>query len=1073
MRTKELNIRGFIEGVEVPIISATITVAPNTPAAAAIQIIATDRAHELKPRSVVHIFFKDLYEGPGASVYVAGEGIETEYHAQKYAQILEEEQYKLLFCGEIMGYQFDKTSSTRQIALQCADFSVYWDTAWYFSGGGFFAPSQLKKKFSLASGGFFEHLLLNKGEMVYKEFTTPPQGFPGVTGLLGGLIHLMQSVGGVYWKGAEKFGGLNPTFSIAELKFHITQQIAAADDDGPKKLLKSKGFGSIWNRSIRGLGKNFTYRMVLNALQKYIFYEVYPCPAARYIPGTGIYDEDDTGAKLLRNHPRYGYFVIAAGQFQKSVNRLITDFVDTRAMTVAEYRSSLKRMNKELKGYITDIDAKDKVRLGKVRKNFIKARGRIKTLLKTLANSLPARGKRYNQILKDLNFIDDKLRAVYGMTVQAVKTKKVTTTKGTKKITKTVEVAKKSEDLGQPPFLMSQLFRPDVWFCAPPRCNVLFPDDYYSLNFGRNYMAEITRLLLRTYSSFFGPDILFDKYYYAPALPGLKGPTAKKGKKAATIVQKSFLKLVDSRRDVMEHELYTGVLPKFERAGSHKVLGLRTGKTLGGGVDVGYAQRLANFLFFKYRYAARQMSVVGPFNPYLVAGFPCVVLDKPIDVDGSIRVRKELERFSDDLSSIKELTGTHYLGLIVGMVHSATQGGGSTSLQLQYARTHREEVEALGADVLDNTVKKAAGKKPVESYVCALRAPVPGERGLYEGTILGVKEIAKGSSVRIKGTENEIVEDSATQSLVTKKKTVYSTPKKFPLLGTHVKRTGKNVKWKKKFDSLVRPWERLPAVEFGPEVVGLVGPPGTAEVEFRLFWIKEDVVRTEEEQVDMPLEDILRPPWYSSIWFNNSIGGAVYNKFFGTTAVTDPLTVVDEFSNVSVPNPDAVAQNAAMSSIKTEEDMKFDLNVILALDHGTSIEAAVDLLAYLYSVMKAGNYDVQEFTRAYSWRPVASMIDMFGTPDLELAYGQYQGDVFVPGTQGESPVVAKQGLEGFHSRAFGDYKDLFGLVGPQVGSIIGVQNQQDPANARLDVRRERWLRVLAYVIELQERGLLG
>jgi hypothetical protein len=1043
---KELKVRGFIEGVEIPIISATVSMAPNSPAAASIEIIATDAAQEIKPRSVVHLFFKDLWESISPNVYTAGEGIDQEFQVEKYIQILEEEQYRLLFCGEIMGYQFAKTPQARQITLQCADFSVYWDTSYYFSGGGFFSPSHLKKKFSMASGGFFEHLLLSKGEMVYKEFTTPPQGFPGVTGVLGGLIHLMQSVGGVYWKGANKFGGLNPFFSIAELKFHLTQQIAAADDDGPKKLLKSKGFGSIWNKSIRGLGKNFTYRQVINALQKYILYEVYPNPVARYVPGTGIYDEDDTSTKLLRNHPEYGYFVIAANQFQKSVERLLRDFMrDERAITIQEYRSSIKRIRKEMLSYISKAKAAE---VKNVAKNFTSVRARAQTVLEALGNKLPKKGKRYNTILKGLNFMDDKLLAVYGFLIP-----------GTKEST---------ED--KPPFLLSQLFRPDIWFAAPPRCNVLFPEQYYQMQFGRNYMSEITRLLLRTHSSFFGSDILFDNFYYAPALPGTKAAsTNKKGAKIPSLVEKSYNKLVDAKRDVMEHELYTGVLPKFERAGSHKVMGLRTGSTLAGGQTVGYAQRLANLLFFKYRYAARTVSVVGPFNPYLVPGFPCLVLDKPSDKSKIDEMIKELSKYSDDVSSIKGLTGTHYLGLISGMVHTLNQQGGQTQIQLQYARTHREEVEALGADIINNVKKKPSGSKPVTSYVCALYEPGVGQRGLYEGEILEVKEIPRGANVKVKGTVKvETLSETEEELLVygltkTVEKGGYVAAKEFPLLGTHIKKKGKKVKWKKKFDTLVRPWEKKPAAEFGPEVVGLVGS-STALVEFKLFQIVEDVVRTTEEQIDLPLEEIVRPPWYSTIWFNKSIGGAVYDKFFGTTAITDPLTVIDEYQSVSAPNEGTVEQEAAKVDIDSEDDLGMDINVITDIEQNTTIENAVDLLAYTYSSIKEGGYDVDEFIRAYTWRPVATMVDMFGTPDLEL---EYSGEV------GKSPVVATQGQEGFHSRAFGDFKDLFGLVSPSVGQLIGVKNRFDPANARLDVRRERWLRVLAYVLELQERGLRG
>lgn len=1040
MRIKELKLRGFIEGVEVPIIAANVVCSPNSPASASVQIIATDAAQEIKPRSVVHLFFKDFYEGPGDSIYVGGENIETEYNTQKYLQILEEESYKLLFMGEIMGYQYDKTAGARQVSLQCADFSVYWDTCFYFSGGGFFSPGRLRKRFSMASGGFFEHILLSKGEKVYREFTEPPEGFPGVTGVLGGLIHLMQSVGGVYWKGANKFGGLNPFFSIAELKFHIVQQIAAANDDGPERLLKGRGFGSIWNKSIRGLGKNFNYRQVINALQRYIFYEVYPCPVAKYEPGVGVYDEDDSGTKLLRNHPKFRYYVVVASQFQKSVDRLLEDFMaEERSIPVSEYRSALKTL---IKGLLDYAKRAKRDGLKKVQINYLKTRAYCITAGKEINKSskLPKRGSRYNAILKALNKADDMLRSMYGYLLPG----------------------EREGEEDKPPFVMNQLFRPDVWFVAPPRCNVLFPEQYVTFNFGRNYMGEITRLLLRTHSSFFGSDILFDNFYYAPALPGEKSKS-KKGKKVPGLVEKSYLKLVDSRRDVMEHELYTGVIPKFERAGSHKVLGLRTGSTLAGGRKIGYAQRLANFLFFKYRYAARQASVIGPFNPYVVPGFPLLVLDKPVDDEQSEEIVKALSEYSGDLSSIKKKTGTHYLGLVAGLAHNINQGGGTTQIQLQYCRTHREEVEALGADIIKNTAKKTSGKKPEESYVCALSKPSVGSRGLYEGEILEVREIKKGETIKVKEVSRKKDFDE-TGTAYSYKEVKYVKPKEYPLLGTHVKRPrARNIKWKRKFDTLVSPWQRKKAAEFGPEVVGLVGS-STTEVEFKLYWIKEDVVRSTETTIDKPLEDIVRPPWYSTIWFNKSIGGAVYDKFFGTTAITDPLTVLDEYSYRPVKNLEQAEQNAASTDLPNEEDVNFDLKLISNIEQNTSVENAADLLAYTYSVIRTQGYDIDEFIRNYTWRPVATMIDIFGTPDLELEY---------TGEEGKSSVVATKGIEGFHSRAFGDFKDLFGLVSPAVGQLIGVKNQHDPANVRLDTRRERWLKVIAYVAELQDRALRG
>jgi len=1019
MRSSELKIRGFIEGIEVPIIAANVTIAPNAPAAASVQIIATDKAHEIKPRSVVHLFFKDLYEGPGDNIYIGGENITEEELAEKYA-VIDGQRYKLMFCGEIMGYQFDKVADSRNMTLQCADFSVYWDTCWYYSASGLFSPGKLKTKVSGASSGFFNDLILSMGEKVYEQLETPPPGYPGVRGILGGLIHLLYSIGGVY-RNDTAYGGLNPYFSLAELKFHITQQIAVADDDGPDTLLKAKGFGSIWNKTIRGLGKNFTYRMALNALQPYIFYEVIPCPVARYIPGTGIYDPTSHSTQLLRDHPKYGYLVEAARQFRRSVDRLISDFQSSpRAITVQEYRSSLKRIFSELKGYI--VEAKG-YNIKQAVRAFGQTRKKTQEVYKLLGNKLPGKkGPRYNQILKGLNYMADQLRSVSGATIPGFK-----------------------EDKNhQPPFLMNQLFRPDVWFCSPPRCNVLFPDQYNSLHFGRNYMSEVTRLLLRTYSSFFGPDVLFDKYFYAPAVPGVLGSSKTSGEKAKLVTQKKTYKLVSSRRDIMEHELYTGVLPQFERAGSHKVLGLRTGSTLAGGTRVGYAQRLANFLFFKYRYAARTMSVIGPFNPYVAPGFPLLVMDKPMDGDQMKEANQALSENESDLKAIRGMTGTHYLGLLVGVSHQLTQTGGITQYQMQYARTHNESVEALGADIVKNKIKEKAGTKTVTSYVAARSKPEAGDRGLYEGNITEVQEI---DPTKVKKKQLKLQPEEKFKG-------------EYPFLGTHIKRKSNKIKWKRKFTTLVPVGIEKPAGEFGPEVVGDVGST-TALVKFRLFRIVEDAARTEEEEIDLPLEDIVRPSWYSTVWFNRAIGGSVYQKFFGTSAVTDPLVVTDGLNSRSVTTQEKTAEAAAESDIDNEEDYKVDLNVVGDLEQNSALEDAVNFLAYIYSHVAVNGLDQDEFIRSYTWRPVATLIDMFGTPDLE-----YEED-----TQGNVSVA--QGTEGFHSRAFGDYKNLFGLAGEEIGKIIGVENQFEQANARLDTRRERWIAVLNYVNELIDRGLRG
>ena len=126
-------------------------------------------------------------------------------------------------------------------------------------------------------------------------------------------------------------------------------------------------------------------------------------------------------------------------------------------------------------------------------------------------------------------------------------------------------------------------------------------------------------------------------------------------------------------------------------------------------------------------------------------------------------------------------------------------------------------------------------------------------------------------------------------------------------------------------------------------------------------------------------------------------------------------------------------------------------------------------LVQLYSYVKHGGLDVEEFIRAYVWRPVATLVDMFGTSDLQLD------------ADGHTVV---QGMEGFHSRAFGPYEDLFGMVPPDIENVVGIkrnksqqgtpQEGQAQTAGRADVRKRRQDAIKEYISALQfARAILG
>ena len=72
-----------------------------------------------------------------------------------------------------------------------------------------------------------------------------------------------------------------------------------------------------------------------------------------------------------------------------------------------------------------------------------------------------------------------------------------------------------------------------------------------------------------------------------------------------------------------------------------------------------------------------------------------------------------------------------------------------------------------------------------------------------------------------------------------------------------------------------------------------------------------------------------------------------------------------------------------------------------------SIETATNLIAYLYGVARTQSLDVDQFIRDFSNRPIATMEEILGSPDLTVPLG----------TSGEILPDQVKGTLGFHSMA--------------------------------------------------------
>jgi hypothetical protein len=219
---------------------------------------------------------------------------------------------------------------------------------------------------------------------------------------------------------------------------------------------------------------------------------------------------------------------------------------------------------------------------------------------------------------------------------------------------------------------------------------------------------------------------------------------------------------------------------------------------------------------------------------------------------------------------------------------------------------------------------------------------------------------------------------------------------------------------------------------------------------FQAFRITEEIPRYRLEEVLLPAEEYIRPGWYGDIWSNAKIG-QVWQELFSTGSITDPVSVTDRGrSSVSLRSESSQEASTDQKSSENIDDPQMAAPALIDLGEGASLQQAVEFLHLTYSYIRQAGLDTDEFIGAYVWRPIASMLDIFGTSDLSYdATGQR--------------VV--QGFEGFHSRAVGPYQDLFGLVTLEIEDVLGIK-RGSTASQNIDVRKERRDQVEKYLVSL-------
>ncbi len=214
----------------------------------------------------------------------------------------------------------------------------------------------------------------------------------------------------------------------------------------------------------------------------------------------------------------------------------------------------------------------------------------------------------------------------------------------------------------------SMMFVPQTMFFMPLRCNTIFPDQILQSGYTHDYSNEITRLVTSTppislassksasaftmQSKFIAPQRdFFEMDYEGQKYPAtgmmreemLRGinpfmHTYNKAQLAYSSFWSTYIKKNDKGNITNDEEAYNAFFEHFRTS----QLGT-------------YVQAINMWQYLKKKYSARTFSVISPYTPHRLVGFPGLVLDKelPAVVGKIISINSSLDATGQGTSSIE------------------------------------------------------------------------------------------------------------------------------------------------------------------------------------------------------------------------------------------------------------------------------------------------------------------------------------------------------------------------------------------------------------------------------------
>ena len=323
-----LGLRLFLEGLEVPVISATVDINEGAAAVAQIEIVGLDSALRFKPRTVVHLFFfdgPDYRYGPQTKKTTTGgerkDPTDPFSHLtptkEEVVRLSIDDRYRLLFMGELFSYSYQKSGAgSRAVVLNCIDFSNYWDTSFIFQVSGsdeslldipqiqpFVTGSDVFANSTIEGGNIgllIDQLSTEKGGPQLSQSILPNEKVEFLSSLMG----ILELLGGVSVIDDSKppdpkatkpeytrysvHGGMSPWHTISERRVRLLDQIATDDGKTAANMFQQDKFIEFLKKQSDLTNSVLSFRDILNLLLGHVYYSTFPNPCGRLLPNEPV-----------------------------------------------------------------------------------------------------------------------------------------------------------------------------------------------------------------------------------------------------------------------------------------------------------------------------------------------------------------------------------------------------------------------------------------------------------------------------------------------------------------------------------------------------------------------------------------------------------------------------------------------------------------------------------------------------------------------------------------------------------------------------------------------------------------